>query len=424
MPALTRLPKRRGTTVQSGRWVVLAVALGIQAATSIIATSLAVLLPFVKADFHLTFAEAGLVVNFAYIAGFFSFALVGWAVDSYGDRTMLVIGGVLTGVAAIACGLAPSFLALLGTLVVMGVGLAMPTPAGSFAVRSAFPFRLHGMVMGLRQTAFPLGGFLAALILPPIAVRAGWRPAVVAAGSFSVVVAIACLGFYRSAQRGRVQAASHRGGLFSVLTRDLVITSIGSLFLVAGQICLITYLVAYLIRDQGLTVATAALYLALAQLAGVVGRVLWGVVSDRLLAGSRRKAMLLAAGSGALGCLAIAILPGGVPLPLLALLILICSIGTIGWNGVQISYLSELAKPGMEGRSVGLGLMIQQPGILVGPYIFGWVVDTTGAFRPAWFLLAGFLGVAVLIVSVAREKDGNRDLASASTGLPATRNEK
>ncbi len=403
-------PERGGRTPKSTRWVVLGVALAIQAATSVVAAALPVLLPLVKAEFHLTFAEAGGVANFPFVGSFLTLALAGWAVDALGDRVLLVLGGALTGVAALACALAPAFVVVLGMLLIMGVGIGMGIPAGSVAVSSAFPLRLRGMVMGMRQAGFPVGSFFAALILPWIALSAGWRGALAAGGAASIVVAIAGLGIYRSGPRASA-ARGDSGSLLHVVTRDITIVATSGLLLVAGQMCLLTYLVAYLIHDRDLPITTAAFYLALAQLAGAVGRVLWGVFSDRLLSGSRRSALLLAGGTGALGSLALAILPSGFPFPVLVVGILVCATGAVGWNGVHISFLTELARPGSEGRSVGLGLMIQQPGLLAGPFLFGQVVDTTGSFRPAWLLLAGFLGAAVLIMSAARETPQLRSAA-------------
>ena len=52
---------------------------------------------------------------------------------------------------------------------------------------------------------------------------------------------------------------------------------------------------------------------------------------------------------------------------------------------------------------MGIGLTIQQPGILAGPFLFGLVADLTGSFRLAWILLAGFLATAMLIMSAARD---------------------
>ena len=387
---------------RSSRWLVLGVTLSIQVASSVVATGPAVLLPLVKAEYHLTFAQAGAVVNLSLLGGFFSMALAGWAVDAVGDRFVLVLGGVVVGVGAVASALAPTFLVLLAGLMVIGVGIGMGTPAGSVAVRSAFPLRLRGTVMGLRQTGFPLGSFLAALILPSVALNEGWRGALGTAGVASIVVTIAGLGMYRPAPRAS-SAGARKVSLLGALSRDITVAATSGTFLVAAQMSLLTYLVAYLIHDRGFSIASAALYLALAQLAGVAGRVMWGIVSDRFLAGSRRQALLLAGATGALGSLALAALPTGFSFPVIVVAILVCAVGAVGWNGVQISLLSELARPGSEGRSIGLGLMIQQPGVVMGPFLFGLIIDTTGSFRPAWFLLTAFLGVAVLIATATRE---------------------
>lgn len=380
----------------------LGVALAIQIATSIVAAALQVLLPLVKAEFHLTFAQAGVVTNFFFFGSFLTIALAGWAVDAFGGRIILVFGGLIAGVAALACALAPAFVILLGVLLVMGVGIGMVTLAGIVGVRAAFPARLRGTVMGIRQTGIPLGNFFAALILPSIALATSWRGALAGAGAVSIVVAIAGLRIYRSGPRART---ANVGGtsLLNVLTRDITVAAISGMLLVIGQFCLQTYLVAYLIHDRNLPITTAAFYLALSQLAGAAGRVLWGVVSDRLLSGSRRNALLIAGGSGALGGLALAILPSGFPFGVIVVAILVCATGAIGWPGVQVLLLTDLARPGNEGRSVGLGQMIQQPGTVIGPFLFGLIVDATGSFRAGWLLLAVFLGLAVLIMSTVHE---------------------
>ncbi|HUZ03604.1 MAG TPA: MFS transporter [Thermomicrobiaceae bacterium] len=386
----------------SSRWSVLALALAVQTAISMVGASLAVLLPFVRSEFHLTFAEAGLVVNFSFVGGFATIAMAGLAVDTLGDRFVLVVGGILTGVAGWLVAIAPNLWVLLAVLFVMGVGVATVTPAGSVAVRRAFPLRLRGMVMSIRQTGIPFGYFFAALALPTIALGHGWRAAVAVAGIVSVIVALGVRLLYRVGPRA-VRAESESRGFRGVFNRDSAIASGAGVLLVAAQMSLLTYLVSYLQRDQGLSITTAAAVLAVAQLSGAGGRILWGVVSDRLLGGSRRTALLFSAGTGAAGGIVLALLPHGSPLALLVAAILVAAAGAVGWNGVQISFLSELARPGTEGRNVGIGLMIQQPGILGGPFLFGLVADVTGSFRLSWILLAGFLGTAMLILSAVQE---------------------
>jgi MFS family permease len=314
----------------------------------------------------------------------------------------MVVGGILTGLAGILCAIAPSFLILLGLLLMMGVGIAMPTPAGSVAVRSAFPLHLRGMVMGVRQTGVPVGGFFAALILPSVAIAHGWQAAVAGAGGACIAIALIGLAAYGSGAR---MAPSETGSLslLHVLTRDITVAAIGGFLLVGGQICLLTYLVVYLIHDRHLTITAAAFILAMAQVSGAVGRIFWGAVSDRLRSSRRRITLMLAGGTGGVAALFMAFLPNSAPLSVLVVIILICAVGSVGWNGVQNTFFSELATPGSEGRSVGLGQMIQQPGVLIGPFLFGLVVDLTGSFRPAWLLAAGMLMAATLVMSRARE---------------------
>jgi MFS-type transporter involved in bile tolerance (Atg22 family) len=122
-----------------------------------------------------------------------------------------------------------------------------------------------------------------------------------------------------------------------------------------------------------------------------------------MLGGSRRYAILLAGATAALGSAGLAFLPIDTPTPVLGVAVLVCAVGAIGWNGVQISLLSELAAPGAEGRAVGMGIMLQQPGMLIGPFLFGLVVDASGSFRAAWLLLVAYFVLAILVISAVRE---------------------
>src|ERR1700682_3880576 len=100
----------------NGRWTILAIALSVQTAMSLVAAAMAVLLPFVKTEFHLIFAEAGIVANFSFIGGMLATALAGLAVDALGDRFVLVVGGIATGMAACAVAVSVNFWVLLALL--------------------------------------------------------------------------------------------------------------------------------------------------------------------------------------------------------------------------------------------------------------------------------------------------------------------
>ena len=115
----------------------------------------------------------------------------------------------------------------------------------------------------------------------------------------------------------------------------------------------------------------AAKYLVAAQVSGVAGRVLFGLLSDRVFGGQRR-IVLVIAGLGSIACalLLAGPAPGAGPGLLVPLAAGIGFFG-VGWNGVQHTLMAELAGPRAAGTAVGLGLAISSLGVTVCPPVFG-----------------------------------------------------
>jgi MFS family permease len=372
-----------------------------QIAISTLSASLAPLLPFVKSEFGLTYGEAGLIANIAFVGTMASLLAAGWAVDALGERIVIVAGGVIAGLAAIAAGLSPIVAMLIVALVVLGIGVGTATPSGTSAIRAVFARDERAFAMGVRQMGIPIGGLLAALFLPSLAIAHGWRLGVVAAGCAAVVIALVLAVTYPRRRAG--QRSSRQAGRAARLTKNVALTGAAGNFLLAGQICLVTYLVVFLVRDWKMSITTAGLLLAVAQAAGALGRLGWGMVSDRLLNGSRRTVLIMAALVSAGGCLVLSLLPVASPQVWLVLTIVLLAGGAVGWTGVQMTLLSELAAPGFEGRTVALGMFLQQPSILLTPLAFGLIVDWTGSFRIAWQVLAAFVLIGALVLFGIRE---------------------
>ena len=64
--------------------------------------------------------------------------------------------------------------------VVLGLGYGAAAPASTHLLVPQTPQPVFNLVMSLRQIGVPLGGVLAALILPPLALAIGWRSALLA----------------------------------------------------------------------------------------------------------------------------------------------------------------------------------------------------------------------------------------------------
>ena len=228
------------------------------------------------------------------------------------------------------------------------------------------------------------------------------------AGLASVLGALACLAMYRragSAGRSPVSSQASFRSVLSVASRDLVLTACSGFVLVVAQFCVLAFLVLYLHATWRVPVVEASLLLAATQLVGAAARIAWGWVSDRLFGGSRKRVLVTVSLFAAAAGMALAALPGSATWWLIVPVVLAFGAGALGWNGIYITLLAELGRPGFQGRSVALGLTLNQLGIVLGPWLFGTLVDTTGSFRLTWALVAvALLGAAALVAPVRERR--------------------
>src|SRR4029453_5849655 len=90
---------------------------------------------------------------------------------------------LLTGFSVALAGFSPRFAGMLALLVVGGFGFSLLNPTTGKAIYEWFPSRERGLAMGVKQAGLTLGGIASALALPPVALAAGWRRALLAAAS-------------------------------------------------------------------------------------------------------------------------------------------------------------------------------------------------------------------------------------------------
>jgi len=75
----------------------------------------------------------------------------------------------------------------------------------------------------------------------------------------------------------------------------------------------------------------------------------------------------------------------------------------IGWNGVAMALVGEIADRGRAAEAAALGLAASNLGLILFPPAFGLVVDLTGSYALAYQLVAGAMLVnAALVVRFQR----------------------
>jgi MFS transporter, ACS family, aldohexuronate transporter len=360
----------------------------------------------IRADLGLTLAQAGSFLSAYYIGPSLVSLPAGTLADRWGIKRMLVLGQSVIALGLLAASLATSFGAFTLLLIGAGVGYGMLNPTSTKAVMGWSPPAHRATLVGLKQVGLPLGGMLGAALLPALAVAAGWRTALVLSAALIAAGALASLLVYHDPPAtAPAPGPSTRGTIAAVLTsRDLWCLSLATGVFAAMQTVWMSYLVLYLQGAVGLTLLTASRLLALAQFGGMTGRVLFGMLSDRLFGGRRRLPLVLA-GLGSAACsLIVAGTGGGASLLGLGLLSFVFGVVGIGWNGVQHTWMAELAGPRQAGTAVGLGLAVSSAGVTLGPLVFGYVVQAVGGYRGPWITLALTMMVALALLFLVRER--------------------
>ena len=390
----------------TNRWAVLALIMAAQTMANVGPLGIPSIAPLIREGLGLSMTQAGSFLSAYYVGPVLMSLPAGWLADRWGVRGAMILGQALIAVGLGAVAMAPSFSFIMVILVLAGAGYGVLNPTTTKAGMAWFPPRQRATVVGLKQVGLPFGGALGALMMPPVAIAFGWRTAVALAAAVVGALAILTWALYRDLPEPEAKGpAPARPGFWTVMAnRDLWLVGVSTLIFAGVQTVFLAFLVLYLRDVVQIALVVAAKYLVTAQISGAIGRIGFGLLSDRLF-GGRRRIVLAIAGLGSIACaLALsATAPGTGPWLLTPLAVGIGVFG-VGWNGVQHTLMAELAGPRAAGTAVGLGLAISSLGVTVCPPVFGVVVERLGGFGAAWVTLAVGMVVALLLLIPVRER--------------------
>ena len=262
------------------------------------------------------------------------------------------------------------------------------------------PPERRNIVFSLKQTGVPLGGVLAGLATPALALAFGWQAAVGGLALISLLLAAALIPLRPALDDDREPAAPvlrrPLAGLSLVLRlAPLRWLSIAVFFLSAVQLCLSAYLVVFLVEEGGLSLVAAGALLAATQAAGFSGRLLWGWLADRI--GDGNGVMLGLAGVMLLASVATALVTPAWPLTGVYALFLVFGITAIGWNGVFMAEVARLAPRGEVGNATAGALVPTFGGVLFGPSFFALAYAAIGSYAMTF----GGLALAALAAGLS-----------------------
>jgi MFS family permease len=385
----------------SGRWAALALVTGAHACGSLAVLAVAPLAPFVLDALHLSRAEVGLLLPAVYLGGVVMSIPSGWLTERLGVRALLSLGQVLAAGAVALAAASDSMAFLLALLVIGGFGFSVLNPTTGKAVLEWFPPRQRGLAMGIKQAGLTLGGVASALALPPVAAAFGWRVALVVAALTALASAALVALLYRRASGstpGDVDAAPRLAEVAPFARRPgVAVVFACGLALSVAQSSTLAYLVLFVRDTYGASAVASARVLAIAQVGGAVARLAWGLVSDRFFAGRRRPGLALDALLATAAFLAFAA-GARVPGPLAVPLAFVAGAAAFGWVGLYFALVAEIGGPRHAGLLTGVATVFAWGGVLIGPPMFGFLLEATDGYAWPWLILAVITFLVALVL--------------------------
>lgn len=389
--------------------VALLATLAIQALSSVAVFTPAVLASAASGDIGVAATAIGAFSATIYFIASFSAPIGGTFVARLGAVRVSQFAMVLTGGGLALCTLAHPAAVIAGA-VLIGMGYGPITPASSVLLVEHTPDRLRNLIMSIRQTGVPVGGALAGAVVPWLVISAGWRGAALAMSGLILLFAVVLQTIRADYDRARVIPAARRPPLASMLRmvlthQELRRISLASFTFSGVQMCFASYLVVFLSENIGLSMINAGAALSAAMIAGIAGRVLWGVVAD--YSGNARVTLALLGGVMTVCALLMALVNQAWPYSAVLLLCVVYGASVIGWNGVYIAEIARVAPEGNVAIATGASLAVTYLGAVVSPFLFWLIVTFTGSYSAAFSLAA--VATLAAAISIMRKQPVGRD---------------
>jgi MFS family permease len=391
------------------RWRLLAILTTSYGAGAFGMLGISPLSPSLVEGLGLTRFQVAFIVPSIYLSGLLFSLPGGRLADRLGVRPAFLGGLAVGAIGLLAAAGAPGFPAFLFCLFVAGSGWSVVNPALGKAIMDVFPVRERGIAMGVKQMGLTLGGLVAALVLPAVAAALGWRYAV---GACALVVGLPVALGWRPLGTLRVAARAPDASAAGLREADsgsswwwarrpaLVIFFATGLVLGMVQAAVLSYLPLFTIQALGFDKIGAGLLVAASQAGGAVSRLALGAASDRWLTGRRSLWLAFTGGVGAAIFLAYAVWPVAAPVAA-GLLAFATGVGAYGWVGIFFVISAEAGGPRQAGLLSGVAFASIVLGLLVGPPIFGLLLEGFDSYAVAWAVYAALSGLVALVSLLA-----------------------
>jgi MFS family permease len=361
---------------------------------------LAPLLPFVRAEYGVSYTEIGLALAAFNIVSAALQTPAGFLVDWLGARVLLVVGLIVGASAFVIAGLFDSFWLMVAMFALAGVGNTVYHPADYALLSHHVPADRIGHAFSFHTFAGMLGSAVAPASLLMMQNVWGWRGAFIGAGVLGFAVAGILLAV-RDNNAAPVPATPPRAtsdkspvGWRLLLSAPILLNLMFFALLALMSGGMYNYSVVALGALYGTPVTTANVALSSHLLLAAIGVLVGGVVATHTM----RHGLVAALGLGAIALFTVLIANIDLGSMLLIVAMTVCGFfyGVIMPSRDMI--VRDVTPPGSFGKVFGFVTTGFNIGGIVSPLIFGAIMDH-GSPRLVFMLVAAFSLIAIVTVA-------------------------
>ncbi|WEG11114.1 MFS transporter [Pullulanibacillus sp. KACC 23026] len=296
------------------RWTIVAVLTLLSIVNYLDRGNLSVAAPLIMKDLHISTAKMGFILS-SFVWPYAVMNLPsGWAVDRFGTKILMTISVAIWSIVSVLTGFARAITAFILFRVVLGVGESVMFPAAIKATNAWFPKNEKGTATSIFICGTQIGLAISPLLCTALMLAFGWVPMFFIIGSIGFLALIGWVILYNDPEKHKwvsevelayIKKDSDEDKAEKETAKKTSVTwaqwfklfghypiwamMIGNFALQYLFWFYITWLPTYLVKAQGLSISKTGIYASLPFIAGALGVLLGGKISDLIIKGGRSR---------------------------------------------------------------------------------------------------------------------------------------
>jgi len=257
---------------------------------SVFRFSIGIVIPSMEAEFNISTLYQGLLISTNLIGALIISLFTGTISDKINIDRTIILGTVLMSTAYLLIGYASNYIIIIILVFVTGVGMGILVPSVYSKMGTILP-KHRGLLIGISNTIFTIGGFIGSLTTALIITSSNWRTPFTLYGIYGLTVLILLICAYRQITKNKNYKININKKYGSqILSRYKEISKIRNIIPITGNmfignlsfVTFIAFAPSYFIEIQKLDIIYIGYIMAAFSISGGLSAILTGRLSDKI----------------------------------------------------------------------------------------------------------------------------------------------